>query len=470
MPQEIKNRKRLSFLAGVLDPDFWQTLIRWQFAGRAPQILALDAGINPFCPEPIGPQRSHDEIGGLDQAWHQLRIVRRAKGLDRRGPICTGFYNADMAQVFDICIRGGGIVGRTLALLLARERLRVALVEQAQRLPGSDLSVSGDVRAYALNARSRTLLESLRCWPDAENATEVLAMQVKGDDGGAVNFSAAELKVPGLTWIVDVPALEARLAEAVRFQPLIESMATAPTAALTVICEGRTSSTRAEFGIDFDVTPYPQTAIAARLQCERPHAQTAFQWFSQDEILAFLPIDGAQGKSVAIVWSALRERVPSLLAQSAQDFCQQLEAASHGQLGKLELTSSRVGWPLQSAHATRWVGRHVQGAWALAGDAAHNVHPLAGQGLNLGLSDVAELADTLGQREYWRSVDDERLLRRYERSRKAEVAVMDATMDALQRLFSQHSVSWQTVRNWGMNGFERSGVLKLWVARQAMGC
>ena len=375
-----------------------------------------------------------------------------------------------MSQAFDICIRGGGIVGRTLALLLARERLRVGLVEQAQNLPESDPGLNGDVRAYALNAKSRALLESLRCWPDAQHATEVLAMQVKGDAGGEVNFSAAELKVPGLTWIVDVPALEARLAEAVRFQPLIEVLASAPEAALTVICEGRSSSTRAEFGIDFDVTPYPQTAIAARLQCEKPHGQTAFQWFNQGEILAFLPIDGAQGNTVAIVWSVLRERVPALLAEGAEGFCQQLEAASQGQLGKLELTSRRSAWPLQSAHAKRWAGRHATGAWALAGDAAHNVHPLAGQGLNLGLSDVAALATTLGQREYWRSVDDEKLLRRYERSRKAEVMVMDATMDGLQRLFSRPGASWQSARNWGMNGFERSGLLKLWVARQAMGC
>ena len=375
-----------------------------------------------------------------------------------------------MSQAFDICIRGGGIVGRTLALLLARERLRVGLVEQAQNLPESNAGLNGDVRAYALNAKSRALLESLRCWPDAQHATEVLAMQVKGDAGGAVNFSAAELKVPGLTWIVDVPALEARLAEAVRFQPLIEVLTIAPEAALTVICEGRSSSTRAEFGIDFDVTPYPQTAIAARLQCEKPHGQTAFQWFSQGEILAFLPIEGATGNAVAIVWSVQRERVPALLAEGAEDFCRQLEVASQGQLGKLALTSGRSAWPLQSAHATRWAGKHAKGAWTLAGDAAHNVHPLAGQGLNLGLSDVAALATTLGQREYWRGVDDEKLLRRYERSRKAEVMVMDAAMDGLQRLFSQPGASWQSARNWGMNGFERSGLLKLWVARQAMGC
>lgn len=378
-----------------------------------------------------------------------------------------------MTQAFDICIRGGGIVGRTLALLLARERLRVGLVATAPAASPNDSPATGDVRAYALNAKSRSLLESLRCWPDALHATEVLAMQVKGDDGGEVNFSAAELKVPGLTWIVDVPALEAQLAEAVRFQPQIELLAApqaAPQAAsLTVICEGRTSSTRSELGIDFDVTPYPQTAIAARLSCETAHAQTAYQWFSQGEILAFLPLEGPQGNSVAIVWSVLRERVDVLLNESAAAFCQQLELASEKRLGKLKLISARSAWPLQSAQARRWTGSHAGGAWVLAGDAAHNVHPLAGQGLNLGLADVATLAEILRGRDYWRQVGDEKLLRRYERARKAELLVMDTAMDGLQGLFSRHGGSWQAARNWGMKGFEHSGLVKQWVARQAMG-
>ena len=374
-----------------------------------------------------------------------------------------------MTQPFDICIRGSGIVGSTLALLLARERLRIGLVSRTSPKARGASTDTGDVRAYALNARSRTLLESLRCWPDALHATEVLAMQVKGDDGGEVNFSAAELKVPGLTWIVDVPVLEARLAEAVRFQPQIELLDAPRSALLTVICEGKASSTRAEFDVEFDVTPYPQKAIAARLACEAPHAQIARQWFSQGEILAFLPIGGPQGNSVAIVWSVQEGRAQALLEESHAEFCQKLEAASQGCLGKLTLISERSAWPLQMASANRWVGAHEGKSWALAGDAAHSVHPLAGQGLNWGLSDVATLAATLHEREYWRNVGDAKLLRRYERSRKAEVWPMGATMDGLQQLFSQHGAPWQAVRNWGMNGFERSGLIKQWVARQAMG-
>jgi 2-polyprenyl-6-methoxyphenol hydroxylase-like FAD-dependent oxidoreductase len=371
-----------------------------------------------------------------------------------------------MTQTLDICIRGDGIVGRTLALMLARERLRVGLVAPP---PKRDATAAGDVRAYALNAKSRSLLEALRCWPDAQHATEVLAMQVKGDDGGEVNFSAAELQVPGLTWIVDVPVLEAQLADAVRYQPQIELLATPLPAALTVICEGRASRTRAEFGIEFEVTHYPQTAIATRLHCELPHGQMARQWFMQDDILAFLPLEGAQGNSVAVVWSVPHAKAKALLEESPEEFCQQLYLASEGSLGQLSLSSDRSAWPLQKAQAGRWAGLHAGQAWILAGDAAHAMHPLAGQGLNVGLSDVAALAHTLHEREYWRSVGDEKLLRRYERARKAEVLAMGATMDGLQQLFSKGGAPWQAVRNWGMNGFERSGLIKQWVARQAMG-
>ncbi len=372
-----------------------------------------------------------------------------------------------MTQPLDICIRGSGIVGRTLALLLARERLRVGLVQHPSQ--GAESPARPDVRAYALNAKSRALLESVRCWPDAQHATDVLNMQVRGDDGGEVNFSASELQVPGLTWIVDVPVLEAQLAEAVRFQSLIEVIPAPKTAKLTVICEGKASSTRAEFGIDFDVKPYPQHAIAARLTSEKPHGQTARQWFSQSEILAFLPMEGPQGNSLALVWSVPESRVQALLNDSPQEFCQQLAIASEGSLGQLSLSSERVAWPLQMARAERWAGVHDGKPWALAGDAAHTVHPLAGQGLNLGLADVAALAKVLHEREYWRAVGDEKLMRRYERSRQADVLATGAAMDGLQQLFSRQGATWQSARNWGMNGFERSGLLKQWVARQAMG-
>ena len=378
---------------------------------------------------------------------------------------------AAMPQTFDICIRGAGVVGRTLALLLARERLRVALVV-ATPPPGN----LADVRAYALNSASRTVLESLRSWPDDVHATPVRRMQVWGDQGGEVSFDAASQGVESLAWIVDVPALESRLSEAVRFQPQVEVVTAPVPALLTAICEGRASTTRSELGIEFDVTAYPQHAIAMRLECEHPHGETARQWFgSDDSILAFLPMGGVQGRNVAVVWSVPAHQVPGLMALDAAEFAQRLEAASQGALGQLRPTSERATWPLQLAQAQQWCGVFpagsagaASGSWVLAGDAAHNVHPLAGQGLNLGLGDVQALAEALRTRETWRSVGDLRLLRRYERQRKAGILPMGLTTDGLQQLFVRSEAPWQLLRNWGMTGFERSGPLKDWIARRAM--
>ena len=378
---------------------------------------------------------------------------------------------SSISRRFDVCIRGGGVTGRVLGLLLAKERLKVALVvPDVSPTPGHS-----DVRAYALNQKSKTLLESLRCWPEAQHATPVLKMQVHGDEGGEVVFNAADAHADALAWIVDVPVLEAQLAQATQFQPQIEQFSAPQAAMLTVICEGKASSSRDEFGVEFDVSPYTQRAVATRLWCEYPHYQTARQWFAKDSILGVLPmglmddanaVDAAQRNSVAIVWSTESAHADALMAMTEADFCQAVQAACHASFGTMTLASERAVWPLQLAQTRAWIGLKDGVAWALAGDAAHTVHPLSGQGLNLGLADVAELASLLTTRDYWRSVADEKLLRRYERSRKLEAALLSGATDGLQRLFSQNGDLLQRLRNAGMNGFERSGSLKNWVARR----
>jgi 2-polyprenyl-6-methoxyphenol hydroxylase-like FAD-dependent oxidoreductase len=375
-----------------------------------------------------------------------------------------------MARPFDVCIRGAGIVGRTLALQLAAKRLRVSLVDPQV---GDTASGHSDVRAYALNAASRELLQSLRCWPDAQHATPVVSMQVFGDKGAARRFDAADQGAPALNWMVDVPALEALLVQALGFQSLVTVMNEPCAAPLTVICEGKASSTRAQWGVDFEVQAYPQHALAARVACAVPHRQVARQWFSehqgQGEILAMLPLDGEQGSACALVWSLSPERALAMQAAPAEAFCQELGAVSGESLGALTLISARSVWPLQSARAQQWCGTHAQGTWVLAGDAAHTVHPLAGQGLNLGLGDVAALAHVLDARPYWRSVGDMRLLRAYQRERKTALALVGGVGDAMQQIFYQQSPLLASARNWGMSAFSRSGSVKQWVARRAMG-
>jgi ubiquinone biosynthesis UbiH/UbiF/VisC/COQ6 family hydroxylase len=387
-----------------------------------------------------------------------------------------------MSTHYDICIQGSGIVARTLALLLAKERFRVALVSAAK--PES----ASDVRAYALNAASKNLLESLRVWPDAAHATPVLGMQVHGDTTGRVNFSAAEHGSEALAWIVDVEALEEQLLQAVKYQPLItpieqvasthlQNSNTAIRRDLTVICEGKNSVTRDQLGVEFDVTPYHQHAIAARLTGTLPHNNQALQWFNNGDILAFLPLSetqsGAAGNSVALVWSVAKERANSLMAFTAEEFAAEVAINSGHALGEMTLYSERAVWPLQLARADKWVGKSAElGSWALAGDAAHTVHPLSGQGLNLGLADVAELANVLAEirgKEYWRSVGDLKLLRRYERARKLDALALGTVTDGLQQLFARSESPLQALRNWGMQGFERSGGLKQWVTKRAMG-
>lgn len=375
------------------------------------------------------------------------------------------------ARRFDVAIRGAGVVGQTLALLLARDRLRVALVSPprgAQKTP--------DVRAYAINAASRELLRSVRAWPEADPQdtrvppiTPVSAMQVWGDDGGELQFSADDQGADALTWIVDVPALEQRLADAVGFQAGIERVSEAPAATLTVVCEGKRSQTRAELGLEFDVRPYPHKAVAARLRCEQPHGGIARQWFSNGEVMALLPLGGALGNSVALVWSVPAQQADTWLQADPTTFTQAVQARCAQALGHMHMESPAQAWPLELSRAQRWIARTAQGGVALAGDAAHAMHPLAGQGLNVGLADAAELARVLQQREYWRELGDLKLLRRYERARAAEVGAMGWVTDGLFGLFSHADTRVQALRNWGLSGFDRSGPLKRWIARHAMG-
>ncbi len=376
---------------------------------------------------------------------------------------------------FDVQVRGAGIVGRSLALSLARLGLRVAL--RADTLK-ADPDASPDVRAYALNAASVALLRSLKVWDalPAHAATPVLDMHVQGDAApAALDFSAWQQRVSALAWITDAAVLERELAQAVRFAPHITVVDakndteidtdTEVQAALTALCDGKGSPARAALGVTFDRHDYGHRAIAARLTSPRAHQGMARQWFRSPDVLALLPFDTpAPGHSYALVWSMPEARAAELLAADDAAFEQALMQATNAEGGELKLASPRASWPLMLASAQAWCGP----GWVLLGDAAHVVHPLAGQGLNLGLADVAALTRVIEQREAWRDLGDEKLLRRYTRERAAPTWAMGQVTDGLLNLFAEPAPAVRELRNRGLSLVNRLSPLKRWLTAQAL--
>jgi 2-polyprenyl-6-methoxyphenol hydroxylase-like FAD-dependent oxidoreductase len=361
---------------------------------------------------------------------------------------------------FDVAVRGDGVVARTLALALGRHGVTVALpLDDAPR---------ADLRAYALNAASVALLDTLKVWqalPD-DARTPVYDMRIAGDAPGArLAFSAWQQRVGELAWIVDASALLTALGAALRYAPHVTLTREAVPASLLTLAEGRASAARDALGVPFERHDYGQQAIAARLVSDREHQGTARQWFRAPDVLALLPFDRPMpAHSYALVWSLPDVRANELLAADAAAFEQALAEASHGAAGTLRLASERAAWPLATAHAESVCGP----GWVLLGDAAHVVHPLAGQGLNLGLADVAVLARVVAAREPWRTVGDPRLLRRYARERAAATRAMGAMTDGLLRLFAADAAPLRELRNRGLTLVDHLPPLKRWLAAHAL--
>jgi len=370
----------------------------------------------------------------------------------------------------DVLVRGAGIVGQSLALSLARLGLQVGLRPDEPRA-GAD-KAAPDVRAYALNASSVALLKSLKVWDalPAHAATPVYDMHVQGDaEGAAIAFSAWEQRSGELAWIVDAPVLERELGAAVRFSPHVHVLSAAQAdhvkADLVALCEGKASATRAALGVRFERHDYGHSAIAARLTASTAHQGTARQWFRAPDVLALLPFDAPEPqRSYALVWSLPRERCAELMALSDEDFAAALMAATRGEAGELKLASARAEWPLAIAEASAWSGP----GWVLLGDAAHLVHPLAGQGLNLGLADVAALTRVIEAREPWRPLSDEKLLRRYVRARALPTWAMGRVTDGLLQLFSHEAPAARELRNRGLGLVNRLTPIKRWLTARAL--
>ena len=367
----------------------------------------------------------------------------------------------------DVLVRGTGATGLCAALALSRQGLRVALLG---RLTEPE---QPDVRAYALNAASVQLLQQLKVWDalPADARTAVHDMHIEGDaPGAAFDFSAWQQALPELAWIVDSAELERALRAAVRFAPHITPVAAEVPASLQVLAEGKSSATRDALGVNMQRHPYGQRAVAARLVSDRPHAGLARQWFRCPDVLALLPMDrplfeGRTGHGLALVWSLPDEASDAHMAMDDAAFTTALNDATGGAAGMLRLASARAQWPLMLARAD-----HVSGpGWVLVGDAAHVVHPLAGQGLNLGLADVAALAEVLAAREAWRALGDARLLARYARARVSAVRAMAQVTDGLMHLFA-HPQPWvKQLRNRGLSLANRLSLLKRLLTSRALG-
>jgi 2-polyprenyl-6-methoxyphenol hydroxylase-like FAD-dependent oxidoreductase len=366
----------------------------------------------------------------------------------------------------DVRIHGSGIVGRALALKLARQGLLVGIDPRPAAPAGGEQRA--DVRAYALNAVSVALLSELKVWdgmaPDARTA--VYDMRIAGDGQGALAFSAWQQTVPALAWIVDAAELEAVLETAIRFAPAVSTVDADAKAPLTVIAEGKAAAARDKLGVAFERHAYGHSALAARVVSDVGHVGVARQWFRAPDVLALLPFDRPQPeRSYGIVWSMPQAEADRLAQAGDDEFDAALAAATGGAAGTLRVQGARATWPLMQAAATEVVGP----GWVLVGDAAHVIHPLAGQGLNLGLGDVEALAKVIAARESWRALGDEALLRRYARARLWPTRAMAGAVDGLWQLFSTSAPGLRELRNHGMTLVDQLGPLKRFLVSRALG-
>ncbi|MFZ5558266.1 MAG: UbiH/UbiF family hydroxylase [Pseudomonadota bacterium] len=384
----------------------------------------------------------------------------------------------------DVVIVGGALVGTAAARALAGTGLRLVLLDAAP--PPAAPAGAFDPRVYAISPGSQALLAELGAWPamDHERIAIVERMRIFGDDGRAeLAFSAFDAGRAELAWIVEAAAIQAALEQVLAGQPnltvlrpdrpaelawtadglqLTTEGGAAIRTRLVLGADGADSWVRDRAAISVSRRDYAQQGVVAHFRCERPHRGTAHQWFRPDGVLALLPLPGDH---VSMVWSAADDLAEELKAAGDAELAERVTAASGELLGRLEPASRPLGFPLRLIKVDTLVAPRV----ALAGDAAHAVHPLAGQGVNLGFQDVRELARVLAGREPGRDCGDYLLLRRYERARREDILLMQTVTDGLQRLFGRPEPAVSAVRNWGLRLTNALPPLKSLLMQHALG-
>lgn len=381
----------------------------------------------------------------------------------------------------DVLIVGGGLVGAALALALKDSALSVLLLDERDApLPAA--VDSWDPRVYAINGASRRWLERIGAWQqlDRQRLLPVQNMRIRGDAGGALDFSALEAGLAQLATILESRELQRALGLALQVCGNVTQLRGVAASAVTIDAEaarltladgrclrsrlivgadGAQSWLRSALGISPKAHDYRQFGVVANFALERPHYATACQWFRSDGVLAWLPLPGDR---ISIVWSCPENLKDELLALDAQEFARRVAAAGAEQFGALRLITPPQAFPLRLTHVPGWVSSRV----ALVGDAAHTVHPLAGQGVNLGFGDVAELAGIL-HAEAVECCGDLSVLRRYERARREPVYAMQAFCHGLLQLFNNDNLFLRAARNFGLGLTNQSEWLKRQLVRQA---
>jgi 2-octaprenylphenol hydroxylase len=391
---------------------------------------------------------------------------------------------ADKTQ-FEVVIIGGGLVGLALAAALGRAQFRVAVLEAAEPvMQWPEGSV--DLRVFAISRASERLFTELGAWPAMQaSACAFRDMHVWDAGGrGEIHFDSAELGEPCLGHILESRVIEKALLEVIAQQPAVSRFCPVRVegfgedadrqfvvledgrtlaASLLVGADGRRSRVRDHAGIHARASDYGQQALVAVVATERPHRETAWQRFLATGPLAFLPL--ADGRC-SIVWSATSEEAQRLLALDQEAFCETLGAAFDHRLGNIVDCGERVLFPLYRQHAQAYVRPRI----ALVGDAAHVIHPLAGQGVNLGLRDVSELAaHVLTARQQQRDIGSLSVLRRYERARKGDNVATMAAMDGFKHLFGSRMAPVRWLRNFGLDLVDAAQPVKNRIMRSAMG-
>jgi ubiquinone biosynthesis UbiH/UbiF/VisC/COQ6 family hydroxylase len=383
----------------------------------------------------------------------------------------------------DVVIVGGGVVGAATALALRRAGFDVALIEKGAA-PAPWQPAHYDARVYALSPGTARFLETCGVWGriTAQRASPYQRMQVwESTPLQSLDFDAAELAVPQLGYIVEDSLLRATLWDALAGANVLTGVQVKNlaldngrarlhlsngemlAAELVVAAEGADSPLREWAGIDAGGWSYPQRSIVCNVTTEKPHRGIAYQRFMPGGPLAFLPL--ADGRS-SIVWSTDTAEAEELMALPDAEFRQRLGQAFQMHLGTITKTGKRFAFPLRLLHAQSYVAPGV----ALVGDAAHVIHPMAGQGLNLGLADVEALVAALAEaRKQKKALGALRVLQRYERARKADNVEALALVDGLHRLFWLRAPELGGLRELGMSLVGRAGMVKAALAKRAMG-